>query len=68
MGVVGWPGTGAAGVFPRPLEQMANKVISRITLTALPMQVKATAPRCSSCLIQPTFPNFAHAFQAYQLF
>jgi hypothetical protein len=47
---------------------MANKVISRIALTALPMQVTATAPRCSSCLIQPTFPNFAHAFQAYQLF
>jgi hypothetical protein len=28
------------------------------------MHVKATAPRCSSRIIQATSSNFAHAFQA----
>ena len=39
-------------------------MISRITITATPMHVKATAPRCSSRVIQATSSSFAHAFHA----
>jgi hypothetical protein len=38
-------------------------VISRITITAIPMHVKATAPRCSSRIMQATSSSFAHAFR-----